>query len=113
MIIKAENVEHKKALGKTLSCIMTERAALWYDILICGKPQIRSRKFLSEQLDTLQTIFGASNPWWKILRFSVAIVINTYCYHRNNFHDSRSLDGPRFQKMKLLHEYRQSQLQNQ
>jgi len=113
MFIKAQEKDDRIALNKSWNSIIFIRSELWYSILISGIPRIMSSKHLSEQVANLTTIYRPSNPWWKSLKFTVDFVVRTDLSLDSNSYDFHSLEDVRFQKMKLLQDYRQSQLQNQ
>merc|ERR1719186_2251559 len=113
MIMKAKDHQRRTALFELLRCLVHARALLWYDILVRGKPRVWNLKVLHDQVDGLRTIYGATDPWWKVLKFSVTFVFLTKEFLSSIANDSSSLNGPRFKNLKLMHDYGQSQLQNQ
>ena len=112
MLIKAQE-DRRIALSQLWNDVINARCLLWFDILVSGIPRVRSQNHLYAQVESLQISYGASNPWWKCLRFSVYFIVTTYLNLKSNFYDSQSLEDTRFQKLKLRHDYRQSELQNQ
>ena len=113
MFIKAQEKDDRIALIKSWNLIIFVRSELWYTILISGNSSISSKRDLYEQVASLTTIYKASNPWWKSLKFTIDFVLQIDLNLASNSYDFHSLEDVRFQKLKLLQDYRQSQLQNQ
>ena len=105
---------HRGPLLKELKEILYwTRINVWSDLLIYGavtrgNPTMR----LFDEVQSLETIYGPSNPWWKTLAITVDIVENTLIHLSSDFKDPRSLEDPRFGNLKINHNFQQDQLSN-
>jgi len=112
-----DNGAKKETLIRLWRNLIAFRSSLWGSILVAGVPKCRNldvaKKYLTDPVMELKVDYGASNAWWKALKFAHDNIENMNEELNSDAIDTKSIGNSMYKNFKLIQDYNQSQSRNQ
>jgi len=110
-------VNQNETLDSLWDCLVRLRVTFWKLALTYGAPRFQDdsvlSKYISEPVEKLKNTYGANDPWWKALYFTVSLVVYMNDLLLSEYCDSNGLEDQKFSIFRKLLNYEHSQLRNQ